>query len=338
MKKKLVKTATSFNKKKINILVTGGAGYIGSVFCSYLKENYPNIFKVFVIDNLSSGKRKYLNFDKFYKFDLKSNSKLNNFFANNKIDTVVHLAGFTNLREKSSQKFYMNNFLVTKNLISKLVKFKIKKLIFSSTASVYGNPNKTPIKETFDTNPISYYGKSKLKAENYIKKYSKNNYSCITFRFFNASGANVYQPIGEDKDPPQHLIPIILKGFLKKKKVKIFNGFNTYDGTGVRDYIHVDDIALALVKGIKYLDYIKVNYEVINLGSGKGVSSLSILKKLEVLLNKNICYSFSKKKIGEPDVLLASISKAKQKINWFPQKKITRILKDAFYWEKYICK
>ena len=324
--------------QKVNILVTGGAGYIGSVFCSHLKKNYSNIFKVLVIDNLSSGKKKHLNCDKFYKFDLKNNSKLENFFAKNKIDTVIHLAGFTNLRERNSRKFYINNFLVTKNLISKLLKFNIKKLIFSSTASVYGNPKKTPIKETFDTNPISHYGKSKLKAENYIKKNSKNNYSCISFRFFNAAGANLFGPIGEDKDPPQHLIPIILKGFLNKNKIKIFNGFNTCDGTGVRDYIHVDDIALALAKAIRYLDYIKENYNVINLGSGEGVSSLSILKKFEVLLNKKIYYSFSRKKKGEPDVLLASISKAKKKINWSPQKKITKILKDAFYWEKYICK
>jgi UDP-glucose 4-epimerase len=326
------------NNKKINILVTGGAGYIGSILCSHLKTKYKNTFKVYVIDNLSSGKKRYLKCEKFFKIDLSNNSKLNNFFKINRIDVVVHLAGYTNLRDKNLKKFYVNNFLATKNLIDNIIKFNIKTLIFSSTASVYGNPKKTPIAENTKTQPISHYGKSKLKAENYIKKLSLGNFKSIIFRFFNASGANTLHKIGEDKNPPEHLIPIILKGFIKKKKVTIFNNFRTFDRTGVRDYIHVEDIVLAIIKAINYSVNMKKKYIVLNLGSGKGVSSLSIIKKLETLLKKNINYSFSRKRIGEPDTLLSSIKKVRRKIGWMPKKNINQILKDAVLWEKYIYK
>lgn len=324
------------NNEKINILITGGAGYVGSVLCSHLKRKYKNTFKVYVIDNLSSGKKKYLKCDKFFKIDLKNNSKLNNFFKRNRVDTVVHLAGYTNLRDKNLKKFYVNNFLATKNLVDNIIKFNIETLIFSSTASVYGNPTKIPIAENSKTQPISHYGKSKLKAENYIKKFSLGNFKSIIFRFFNASGANTLHKIGEDKNPPEHLIPIILKGFIQKKEVTIFNNFRTSDGTGVRDYIHVEDIVLALIKAINYSINMKKKYIVLNLGSGKGVSSLSIIKKLETLLKKKINYSFSNKRIGEPDTLLSSIMKVRREIDWLPKKNINKILKDAVFWEKYI--
>jgi len=324
------------NKEKISILVTGGAGYIGSIFCSHLRRKYKKTFKIYVIDNLSSGKKKYLNCDKFFKIDLKNNLKLNEFFKKNKVDTVVHLAGYTNLRDKNLKKFYLNNFLVTKNLVDNIIKFNIKTLIFSSTASVYGNPKKTPITENSKTQPISHYGKSKLKAENYIKKFSLGNFKSIIFRFFNVSGANTLHKIGEDKNPPEHLIPIILKGYIKKKEVTIFKNFKTSDGTGVRDYIHVEDIVLALIKAVNYSIYMKKKYIVLNLGSGKGVSSLSIIKKLKTILKKKIDYSFSPKRIGEPDTLLSSIKKARREIGWLPKKNINQILKDALLWEKYI--
>jgi UDP-glucose 4-epimerase len=326
------------NNEKINILVTGGAGYIGSIFCSHLRRKYKNTFKIYVIDNLSSGKKKYLNCDKFFKIDLKNIFKLNNFFKKNRVDMVVHLAGYTNLRDKNLKKFYVNNFLATKNLVDNIIKFNIKTLIFSSTASVYGNPKKTPITENSKTQPISHYGKSKLKAENYIKKFSLGNFKSIIFRFFNASGADKLHNIGEDKNPPEHLIPIILKGIIKKKEVVIFNNFRTSDGTGVRDYIHAEDIVLALIKAINYSINMKKKYIMLNLGSGKGVSSLSIIKKLEILLKKKISYSFSTKRIGEPDTLLSSIKKVKKEIGWSPKKNINKILKDAVLWEQNIYK
>lgn len=324
------------NNSKVNILVTGGAGFIGSIFCSYLKKKYNKFFKVFVIDNLSSGNKKYLNCDKFYNIDLKNNFKLKNFFKKNRIDVVIHLAGYTNLRDPSAKKFYINNFLATKNLIDILIKFNVKKVIFASTAAVYGNPLRIPINEYTVTKPISHYGRSKLKAENYIKKKSQDNYQCIIFRFFNASGASLMQKIGEDKDPAEHLIPIILKGFLNREQIKIFNNFDTSDGTGIRDYIHVEDIAMALTKSISHFKKMKKNFTILNLGSGKGVSSLFIVKKLQALLKKKIDILFAQKRIGEPNILLSSIKKVKKEINWFPIRSVNKILKDSIFWEKYI--
>jgi len=324
------------NNSKVSILVTGGAGFIGSVFCSHLKKKYKKLFKIFVIDNLSSGKKKYLNCDKFYNIDLKNNSKLNNFFKENKIDIVVHLAGYTNLRDPIAKKFYINNFLATKNLIDILIKFNVKKLIFSSTAAVYGNLATIPINEHSVTKPISHYGRSKLKAENYIKKKFQDNYQSVIFRFFNASGASTIHKIGEDKDPPEHLLPIILRGFLKRKQIKIFNNFETPDGTGIRDYVHVEDIAIALTKSINHFKKMKENFTILNLGSGRGVSSLFIVKKLQTLLKKKIDFLFMQKRIGEPNILLSSIKKAQKEINWSPINSVNKILKDSIFWESYI--
>jgi len=322
--------------KNRNILVTGGAGYIGSVFCSAIKKKYPKNVKIFVIDNLSSGKKKYLRCDKFSQFNLCDKKKLTKFFENNKITEVVHLAGYTNLRDKNSKKFNVNNYLATKYLIENINKFKVKKLVFASTASVYGNPKKIPIIETDKALPISHYGKSKLKAERYIIK--KSNLTCksIILRFFNASGANTKSKLGEDKSPPEHLIPIILKNFILKKKIYIYNNFITDDGTGIRDYIHVEDISKAIIKSLNYLNKIKKNYDIFNLGSQAGWSSLSILKKIEKILDKKIYFKFKEKKIGEPNILLASSLRAKKILNWKAKMNISIILKDSIFWEKFI--
>tara|TARA_S200000501_G_scaffold378336_1_gene440420 strand:- start:2880 stop:3866 length:987 start_codon:yes stop_codon:yes gene_type:complete len=322
--------------RKKNILITGGAGYIGSVLCSIIKKKYYKSIKVFVIDNLSSGKKKYLRCHKFNQFNLSDKYKLNNFFEKNKIDEVVHLAGYTNLRDKNFRKFNENNYLATKHLVDCINKYRIKKFVFASTASVYGNPKKIPIKENDKILPISHYGKSKLKAEEYIIR--KSNLICksIILRFFNASGASIKLKLGEDKNPPEHLIPIILNNLFKKKNIYIYNKFKTIDGTGVRDYIHVEDIALAIIKSLSYLSKSKKNYEIFNLGSQIGESSLSILKKIEKILNKKIYFKFKVKKMGEPNILLASSLKAKKILDWKIKKNITSILKDSVFWEKFI--
>jgi UDP-glucose 4-epimerase len=324
------------NSLKKNILVTGGAGFIGSIFCAHLKKKYSKYFRIFVVDNLSTSKKKYLNCDKFYQFNLKEKKKLNNFFKNHNIDIVVHLAAYTNLRDNNSRKFYVNNYLATKNIVKNMIKFSVKKIIFSSTASVYGNATSIPIFENANLNPISYYGKSKLKAEKFIQNKSKNNFKSIIFRFFNAAGANIYFKKGEDKTPAKHLIPIVLKNALQRKRIKIYNNFKTKDGSGIRDYVHVDDICEALIKSIFYFNKMKSSSVVFNLGSGKGTSSLSIVNKIQYYIKNKINFTFVNKKKEEPNQLLSSIHKAKKILIWNPKKNINRILKDSFYWEKYL--
>jgi UDP-glucose 4-epimerase len=324
------------NNSKKNILVTGGAGFVGSIFCLHLKKKYKKYFNIFVIDNLSSGKKKYINCDKFYQFNLEDNNRLNNFFENNKIDIVVHLAAYTNLRDNNLKKFNINNYLATKSIVESIIKFNVRKLIFSSTAAVYGNPNNIPIIENAILNPISYYGKSKLKAEKFIQNNSKNNYKSVIFRFFNAAGANINFKIGEDKSPPEHLIPIVIRNTLNGIKTRIYSNFRTKDGTGIRDFVHVDDICEALIKSLFYFNKMKINTEIFNLGSGNRISSLTVVNKIQYYLKKKIDFIFMNKKKGEPDQLLSSISRVKKMLNWKPKKNIDKILKDSLYWEKYI--
>jgi UDP-glucose 4-epimerase len=159
----------------------------------------------------------------------------------------------------------------------------------------------------------------------------------ISLRYFNVAGADKDAEIGECHEPETHLIPLAIKSALTGSILKVYGtDFPTTDGTAVRDYIHVEDIVLALIKAVNYSIYMKKKYSVLNLGSGKGVSSLSIIKKLETILKKKIDYSFSAKRIGEPDTLLSSIKKARREIGWLPKKNINQILKDALLWEKYI--
>lgn len=319
-----------------NILITGGAGFIGSILTFYLKKS----FKIFVIDDLSIGRQEQVRTKNFYKFSITNKKKLDLFFKKNSIDFVIHLAGHSNLREskKKPRKYYINNYSSTKNLIDCMIEYKVKNIIFSSTASVYGSYKKMPLKENYPTKPISIYGKTKLKAEKYIINKSRLNYRYIIFRFFNVAGALSKSKLGETKTPPEHFIPIAIRQIINGKKVTIFNNFNTKDGTGCRDYIHVKDIALAHHKAITYLQK-KINKSLIlNLGSTKSVSAMKITQYLSTLLKNKINLIFFKKKHGEPDILQASFSAARKKINWIPRKNIIRILKDSIAWENFIKK
>jgi UDP-glucose 4-epimerase len=236
---------------KKNILITGGAGFIGSVLTQLLKKKY----NIYVIDDLSIGNKNQVRVKNFYRFNLNNKKKLNLFFRKRDINFVIHLAAHSNLRKSDNnpKKFYYNNYQATKNIIDCCIKYRISKFIFSSTASVYGSTKKFPILEKYQKSPISIYGKTKLKAENYIISKSKKNYNYVIFRFFNVAGALIQKKLGETKNPPEHFIPIAIKRILNDKNVNIFNKFNTEDGSGVRDYIHVSDVAAAHKKAIIFL-------------------------------------------------------------------------------------
>jgi len=318
---------------KQTILITGGAGYIGSFISLFFKKKY----KIIVIDDLSLGKKTQIRAHKFYKFNLNNVKKLNDCLKKNNIDIIFHLAAYSNLRLSRTNKkiFYLNNFIATRNIVNAAIKYKVNKFIFSSTASVYGNNSKNiAFKESSICKPISIYGKTKLNSENYIKKKSNKFFRCVIFRFFNVAGADFKKRLGETKSPPEHFIPLIIQAMLKLGPIKIFNKFNTEDGTGLRDYIHVNDIVDAFDKALKYFKIMNKNFEIFNLGCNRAISTLDIAKYLSKIHKKKIQITYEIKKDGEPDILFSSIKKVQKILNWQPRNDIKKILKDSFLWEK----
>ena len=319
-----------------NILVTGGCGFIGSHLSLLLKRKK---FNVTVIDNLSIGKKKLFKGSKFYNLDLSNLKKLDKIFKDNNFDLVYHLAGLSNVTESNTKKkiYKKNNIKSTKNLIELIKKYKVKKFIFSSSASVYGIQKKFPIKENALLNPISYYGKTKLICEKMIKKNSsKNTYKSICLRYFNVLGCDFKNKLGEVHNPPIHLIPIFIKNILQNKEVRLRNNFKTKDCTGIRDYVHVEDIVDAHYKCLAGIDRIRYSFIAINLGSRVQYSSKEIFEFIKKKFNKKIIkVSFTNKKKGEPDKLLASNNLAKKVLHWVPTKNIKNSIINMIKWEKY---
>ena len=318
------------------VLITGGCGFIGSHLSIFLKKKK---FKVIVVDNLSIGKKKLFKGDKFYKVDITDKINLEKVFKENKIFAIFHLAALSKLTEsfKKKENYKKNNILGTKNIIELTKKFKIKYLIFSSSASVYGKQIKFPIKENASLKPISYYGKTKLIAENQIRKNcSKNFFKSICLRYFNVIGSDYKNKIGEIHDPPIHLIPILINNIFKNKPIEIRTDFNTKDKSGIRDYIDVNDMAKAHYLSLKKITKMKNKFLVLNLGSKKFFSvkeiSKIILDQIKIKKTKII---FSKKLRGEPDKLIANSLLAKKLLGWKPKINIKDSIKKMILWEKY---
>ncbi|MDR2967539.1 MAG: UDP-glucose 4-epimerase GalE [Methanobacteriaceae archaeon] len=243
------------------ILITGGAGYIGSHINKQLhKEGYDTV----VLDNLMFGHESSVKWGEFIEGDLKDSDITNSIFNNYDIEAVMHFAAFTSVAESVEypQKYYKNNFKNTLNLLNSMKQAKVNKFIFSSTAAVYGNPQKIPISENHPFNPINPYGKSKLMVEEVLARLANNSdFSYCSLRYFNASGADPECEIGENHNPETHLIPLILDVAIEKRdKIAIFgDNYKTRDGTCIRDYIHVCDLASAHIKAFEYLQNIGEN-------------------------------------------------------------------------------
>ena len=315
-------------------LVTGGAGYIGSHMVRFLKSKNHHVT---VIDNLSSGKFKPIDNSKFIKLDLLDVVKLDKIMSKSKFDAVFHFAALSIVGEskKKPNKYYRNNVSASKNLIEKMIKYKINNLIFSSSASVYGNPLSKKISETHQMKPISVYGENKKEIEKMLEKKGKENgFKSISFRYFNAAGADKGGKIGEDHYPETHLIPKILKS-IKSKKNKVYvygNNYKTNDGTCIRDYIHVNDIVRAHYYGLKKFKNKKciLNY---NIGSGKGYSVLEIIKAVAKITKKDINIIIKKKRSGDPPILVAECKKILRELRWKPKyQNIESIILSAWRW------
>lgn len=327
------------------ILITGAAGYIGSHCALNFIEN--NLDDIVIFDNLSTGHietvvqlQKVAPKIKFIKGDLRNKNEIENLFKKFKIDFVIHFAALSQVGESvvNPVLYYSNNVIGTINLLNSMVENNVLKIVFSSTAATYGEPKYTPIDENHPQNPINPYGSSKLMIEKIMDDYDKAyNLKSIRLRYFNVIGADEKARIGEWHNPETHLVPNILKSAFKKgDEFKIFgDDYDTKDGTCIRDYVDVVDLANAHRLAYEYLN--KNNKtDVFNLGTQEGQSVKEIFNISQEVLNKKIDYKIVQKREGDPKILLANSSKAKEILKWQPQKTTFDSIKNAFEWEKIL--
>ncbi len=317
----------------MKVLVTGGAGYIGSVVA---RKALDRGFKVIVFDNLSTGFEELIPVGvEFCKGDLLQESSIQEVFGKG-VDAVFHLAASCEVDEsqKEPAKYYRNNVVATLNLLQAMLQAGVKKIIFSSTAAVYGEPEKVPIPETHPTNPVNVYGYTKLVCEKMIAHFSRAyGLKAVSLRYFNAAGA--CYGLGELHNPETHLIPRLLKlAFEEIEKVEIFGtDYPTPDGTPIRDYIHVADIAEAHLLALDALD--EVQLEVFNLGNGEGFSVKEVVEAVEKVLKKSLPVKVGERREGDPAVLVADSSRIKEVLGWVPKRKsLEDIIQSA--WEFYL--
>ena len=322
-----------------NILVTGGAGYIGSHVAYDLIDKG---FNVTILDNLSSGSTKIIpEKAKFIKTDIGNLNLISKILKKDKFDAIIHLAAYTSVEESVNypKRYMINNYEKTKKLINLCIKNKVKNVVFSSTAAVYGNNgNNKKIKEEVKTKPTNPYGKSKLLVEKYLSKIKNKNFNYCILRYFNVAGADSKLRCGEIHRKHNHLIKQISETMVNKRKTMIIYGNNypTRDGTGVRDYIHVSDISDIHVKATKYLLNRKSKKSLtLNCGYGSGFSVLEIIKQAQRI--KRFKYIFGYRRQGDVPYLVADINRLKYKLKWKPKfNNMKKIFQSAFKWETKI--
>ena len=333
----------------MQILVTGAAGYIGSHVVKQLLEQTD--YEIIIIDNLSTGFETTIDtlksLDstnkriKYYNQDLSDWEKVEDIFKENSIKEIIHFAAFSQVGESMSNplKYYLNNTVNTTKLIDISIKYGVKKFIFSSTAAVYGEPNKEsiPINENLIKNPINPYGSSKLYSEGIIKDAASSNEDLkyVILRYFNVAGADLDGKIGECHNPETHLIPLVVKTALgKRDSIKIFgDDYDTPDGTCIRDYIHVCDLADAHIQALKYLD--DNQSDIFNCGYGYGYSVKEVVEAVKKVSKVDFKIDMESRRAGDPAVLISDNNKIKTKMNWTPKyNDLELICKTALDWEK----
>lgn len=319
-------------KKKI--LIVGGAGYIGSHVNKLLtRSGYDTI----VFDNLSTGHKRLVKWGELIIGDIGDSKQLDLVFENYDIDCVMHFAAFAYVGESVAdpQKYYGNNVIATVNLLDAMLRHKVNNFIFSSSCATFGEPEKMPITEDTLQNPINPYGRSKLMVEQILDDYSRAyglKYSAL--RYFNAAGCDRDGDTGEDHNPETHIIPLVLDAALgKRESITIFGtDYPTRDGTCVRDYIHVEDLAQAHKSAAEYL-LDGGESDVFNLGTGVGNSVKEIIEAVKKVSNVDFKVETGKRRPGDPPVLVASSEKAAKTLNWTPEyTDIEKIIATALNW------
>ena len=320
-----------------NILVTGGAGYIGSHVVNLLIDKG---FNVTVIDSLVTGNLKLINKNaQFYEFDIADEKNVNKILIKNHFDIVMHFAGLIRVDEsvKEPQRYNEYNYTKAKVFLDNCIKNNLKKIIFSSTASVYGNPKSLKVSENDQLNPLNPYAETKLNFENYLKIQRKNNnIQYVILRYFNVAGADEKLRSGLISKYSTHLIKIASEVAVGKKSELIINGndYDTPDGTPVRDYIHVSDLADIHLVSAEYL-FKNNQSDIFNCGYGKGFSVKEVIKTYNKFLEKKIKYRIGPKRSGDSKLVVANPDKFNKIMNWQPKfNNLEYILKTAYEWEK----
>jgi len=329
----------------MSILVTGGAGYIGSHACVELLNSG---FEVVVVDNLCNSKEESLKRVqeitgkslKFYKVDLLDKEKLDDIFNKEPISAVMHFAGLKAVGESVSipYKYYHNNITGTLNLCSIMEKHGVKDLVFSSSATVYGDPVRVPITEDLPLKATNPYGRTKLMIEEILRDLyvADNSWNIAILRYFNPIGAHSSGRIGEDPNGiPNNLVPYITQVAIGKlNELKVYgNDYNTPDGTGIRDYIHVVDLVIGHIKALEKLQT-KPGVVTYNLGTGKGYSVLDMVKAFSKVVGKEIPYKVVERRPGDIAMCYADPAKAKTEMGWVAERDLATMCEDSWRWQK----
>ncbi|WP_070000779.1 UDP-glucose 4-epimerase GalE [Cellulosilyticum sp. I15G10I2] len=321
----------------MKILIVGGAGYIGSHAVKQLVENH---FDVVVIDSLETGYRESVpSHLPFYQVDIKNKEALKEVFIKEKFDGVIHFAANSLVGESMTKplKYYNNNVHGTQILLEVMVETGVKYIVFSSTAATYGNVETMPITEDMATHPTNTYGETKLAIEKMMSWTNKaHDFHFVCLRYFNVAGADASAAIGEAHNPETHLIPLVLQVPLgQRSHITVYgNDYPTQDGTCIRDYIHVTDLVDAHILALDYL--MKGGQSnIFNLGSNSGYSVLEIINAAREVTGHEIPLAIGEKRAGDPAVLIASSTKAKEVLNWSPHyTDVKTIISSAWNWHQ----
>lgn len=318
------------------ILVTGGAGYIGAHTNKALHNaGYDTV----VVDNLVKGYESFVKWGEYVECDTGS-PDLRKVFENYDIDGVIHFAAFSSVAESVEfpTMYLKNNYRNTLNLLKLCREFGVDKFIFSSTAAVYGNPKEVPIKENQDLKPINPYGHSKFITEKALQREAeKGDFNYVALRYFNAAGCDFDSEIGELHEPETHLIPLVLDAAIgERDSISIFGtDYDTPDGTCIRDYIHVNDLASAHILAYEYLSD-GGESDIFNLGNGEGYSVREVIEMCKKVTGRNFKVIEDDKREGDPSVLIADSSKIENNLGWKPQYDLEQIVESAWKWHQKV--
>lgn len=320
----------------MNVLVTGGAGYIGS---HTVKELLARGHAAITVDNLSEGHRGAVPAGTFYEADLRDTTRLREIVREHSVEAVLHFAAFCSVGESVTDpaKYYRNNLQSSLELLETVREEGIGKFIFSSTCATYGDPIEIPMTEAHPQNPVNPYGETKLAFEKALRDYgSAYGIGSVSLRYFNAAGADPDGELGEDHRPETHLIPIILAVAAgERDRLEVYgNDYPTADGSCVRDYIHVVDLAQAHILALERLEG-KESFTAYNLGTGKGYSVLEVIQAAERVTGRTVPYRIAARRAGDPAVLVAGSDKVREELGWDPElSELDSILETAWAWHR----